>query len=114
RCRREPLQTRCPAFGNAWDYSRRPRAGSHRAPYLRLARESANHRTTRVQNVDRPRPGRISPQVIIDRRAARRILSLRLILLQGRPVVGALYIVDGVGRLEEERIVARHGIAQLS
>src|SRR6185312_13539272 len=79
-----------------------------------FGRERLQHRAAGVENLDRDRTGRVLLQVVVDDRAVRRILGLRLVLLQRGAVVSALLDRDRVGWLEEEGVGRQHRIGDLT
>ncbi|PYR74732.1 MAG: hypothetical protein DMF86_17720, partial [Acidobacteria bacterium] len=67
-----------------------------------------------VDDLDRHGTLRRGFQVVVDAGARRRVLRLRLVLLQGRPVVVPFDRRDRVAGLEEERVALRDVAARLT
>ena len=79
-----------------------------------LAREGVQHLARRAEDLDRHPTVGIRLQIVVDRRAVRRIGCLRLVLLEGGAVVAALEHNDGVARLEQVRIGSENRRRHLS
>ena len=72
------------------------------------------HLTRGAEDLDRHPTVGVRLQIVVDRRAVRRIGCLRLVLLEGGAVVAALEHVDGVARLEQVRIGSENRRRHLS
>ena len=77
---------------------------------MRIAARIPPHELrSRIEDLERYRSGRRGLQVVIDRRAARRIVGVRLVGLRRRPVVG-LRRQQHRSRRPEENRVGRRGV----